>query len=445
MESNLFSDFFRRTLFSKSGLPLPHVGLHVYAFCSMIRFRLVLPLAIILILCGEPAVLGQQAPSPTGEIDLGIISRKSGSDVISVHVASPDARLQGLMRKAFSVHGGYLLQTPEGADFTFRFTPTSDTSVRLDIESGQPPKVLFPSDVEGASLTEATLRAGDLAVQKTLGIPGFFAGRLAFVGVRSGSNEIYTSDLFFTSVRNLSSNRADCLGPAWMPDGRGLFYTSYYRNGFPDIFRVDAASGRHTLFAGFKGTNTGATVRPGGREVAMVLSGSGNSELYLGSIAGGGLRRLTRSTDSAEADPAWSPDGRNIIFTSDRLGRPQLFKLSISEGESRRVPTNISNFNAEPAWNPRNADLVAFTIRQGSYFKLALFDFSTKESRVLTSWPGDALEPEWTNDGRHLIYTSGMASPRKLMLLDTKTGKRTQLHADSLGDAFEADFLYIPR
>ena len=338
------------------------------------------------------------------------------------------------------------METQEAADFTFQIVPLDGTSVRLDIESGRPAQSLFSETVRGNSLNDAAMRAGDLSVRKTLGIPGFFAGRLAFVGNRSGSREIYVSDLLFTSARKITAKRSDCLSPEWAPDGHSLFYTSYYKSGFPDIFRLDTGSGRHTLFAGFNGTNTGAAVSPGPgrREVAMILSASGSSELYVGNLSGGGMRRLTRSAKSVETDPSWSPDGQKIIFTSDRLGSPQLFQVSAKRGVPRRVPTNISNYNAEPAWNPLHAGLVAFTIRQGADFKIAIFDFSIGKSRVLTTWPGDCLEPEWANDGRHLIYTSGMASPRKLMLLDTITGKRTQLHADSLGDAFEADFLYLP-
>ncbi len=394
-------------------------------------------------------VFGQQVQvnPPDGEIDLGVISRKGGGgDVISIHVVSPDAGLQEILWKAFALHGGYRLETQEAADFTFQFIPLDGASVRLDIESGRPAKNMFSETVRGNSLKNAAMRAGDLSVRKTLGIPGFFAGRLAFVGARSGSREIYVSDLMFTSARKITAKRSDCLGPEWAPDGKILLYTSYYKSGFPDIFRLDTDTGRHTLLAGFTGTNTGAAISPGpgGRQVAMILSASGSPELYVRDLSGGGLRRLTRSSKSVETGPSWSPDGQNIIFTSDRLGSPQLFQISVKRGVPRRVPTNISNYNAEPAWNPLHAGLVAFTIRQGADFKIALYDFSKKESRVLTTWPGDSLEPEWTNDGRHLIYTSGMATPRKLMLLDTITGKRTQLHANSLGDAFEADFLYLP-
>ncbi len=391
-----------------------------------------------LLVSGQPA----EVRRPGGEIDIGIISRQGGGGTISVHVVSPQTGLQGLLRKAFSLHGGYRQETPEAADFTFRFVPLDDVSVRLNVESGQPAQILFSETVRGKTVNNAALRAGDLSVQKTLGIPGFFAGRLAFVGARSGSREIYVSDIMFTSVRKITAKRSDCLGPEWAPDGKNLFYTSYFKSGFPDIFRLDTGSGQHTLFAGFKGTNSGAAVSPGGREVAMILSASGSAELYVGNLSGGGMRKLTRSAKSVESDPSWSPDGQRIIFTTDRLGGPQLFQISARRGVARRVPTNISNYNAEPAWNPLDANLVAFTIRQGADFKIALYDFSKGESRVLSTWNGDCLEPEWTNDGRHLVYSSGMASPRKLMLLDTKTGKRTQLHADSLGDAFEATFHY---
>ena len=152
--------------------------------------------------------------------------------------------------------------------------------------------------------------------------------------------------------------------------------------------------------------------------------------------------RLTRTKDAVEADPSWSPDGRSIVFTSDRLGGPQLYRVSSRGGESRRLRTNISGVCAEPDWNPLNPDLIAFTIVQGRRFAIALFDVREGRSRVLTPGPGDALEATWTNDGRHLIYTSGKGSRRRLVLLDVETGRSTGLQGNWSRNAYQADFVY---
>ena len=61
---------------------------------------------------------------------------------------------------------------------------------------------------------------------------------------------------------------------------------------------------------------------------------------------------------------------------------------------------------------------------------------------MVTEHSGDGVEPEWTNDGRHLIYTVRDGTTKRLQLIDTVTGKTTALHSARFGDASEASFVY---
>ena len=378
-------------------------------------------------------------------IDLGDITRESDTDIKPIRVVSTDPALESVLRQLFGTHGAYRLAGLEESGFsgfTFHFEPVGGSVVRLTIESGQPARSQYEQDVSGAGTLQAAMLAGDLAIRKTLGLPGYFAGRLAFVSNTTGGTEIYVSDMAFESVRRITSDAADCGGPVISPDGRSVLYTSYFRNGFPDIYDIDLRSGRRTLFASYKGLNTGAAFNPSGSEVAMITSATGNAELYVCNRRGGILRRLSRTNSAVEADPSWSPDGRMVVYTSDQLGRPQLFQTLATGGSANRLPTNISGYCAEPDWNPGDPDQIVFTIRQGSGFKIAIFRFSTGRSEVLRTPVGDAVEPVWTNDGRHLIFTRRSGQRRWLMLLDTATGKASALHRNDFGSTFQADFRY---
>jgi TolB protein len=356
----------------------------------------------------------------------------------TVNIIGQPATLVASAVRLFDLHGGFV-RSDERADFTFRFEASGSTSVSLTILSGG--KTLWQDSFTGTTQTDALCRAADIAVQKTLGLPGFFASKVAFISDRTGYAEAYTSDILFQAVRQLTRDRSQCLSPNLSPDGRTLLYTSYHGTGFPDIYSINLNTGQRTVFAGFKGTNTGAAFSPDGRSVAMILSGSGNSEVYVSNADGKQLRRLTRSA-SLEADPGWSPDGRRLIFTSDQLGGPQIYTMDVQGRAMSRVRTDISRNCSEPVWNPRDSSQIAFTAAIGGEFEVAVYSFTENKSRIVSKGAGDAVHPAWLRDGRHLVYTERTPRTSRLMILDTVTGKRVRLSPAELNKASGASAVY---
>jgi TolB protein len=374
-------------------------------------------------------------------IQLGDVVGSSSVRTRTVQVLGDPAGLADQAARLFDLHGGFE-RVGNRSDFTFRFVASGANGVSLSIGSGG--KQLWQGDFQGATQREALFAAADVAVSKTLGIPGFFQSSLAFVSDRTGHAEIYKADILFQAVRQLTRDRSQCLSPDLSPDGKTLLYTSYHGTGFPDIYKIDLASGKRSVFAGFKGTNTGASFSPDGRSVAMVLSGSGNSEVYISSSEGRQLRRLTRST-SLEAGPCWAPDGRRLAFTSDQMGGPQIYAMDVQGRSMSRVRTDISRNCSEPAWNPRDATQLAFTAAVAGEFEVALYSFKEGRSRIISKGSGDAVHPAWLNDGRHLIYTERTARYTRLMILDSITGKRARLSPVELNNAQEASPVYLGR
>src|SRR5690606_30885121 len=140
-----------------------------------------------------------------------------------------------------------------------------------------------------------------------------------------------------------------------------------------DIFMIDLNSLQRTTFVSFKGTNSGARFSPDGQQVAMVLSGEGNPEVYVSNAEGRRVSRRTR-TSAVEASPTFSPDGSQLLFTSDAAGGPQLCTMPAAGGTARRVPTNISGYCAEPDWNHADPNKIAFTMRIGKGFQIGVYD-----------------------------------------------------------------------
>lgn len=365
---------------------------------------------------------------------------RNSEGVTTVALECNDKALLALGKRAFGMHGGFRVTENAQAAF-FVQLQAIQSEVRVSVRSGASAGVLWESKTSDPNLGQALLRACDRAVEYMTGKPGFFAGKLAFVGKRGGVSELYSSDLFFRSVVALTADRALVTGPSWSPDGKKILYTTYFKSGFPDLYALDLGARQRYPIATYKGTNSGGRFSPDGSRIAMVISGSADTELCVSDASGKNLRRLTRNK-SLESGPSWSPDGSQLVFTSDTRGKPQLFTIPSGGGTARRLPTQVSSFCTEPTWNPVDSGKIAFTAATGGGFQIALYDASEGRARVLTSVRGSAVEPAWLNDGRHLVFTQREGGSTRLVLLDSISGKMTPLHRTSFGSASSASFVY---
>jgi TolB protein len=378
-------------------------------------------------------VLASAVPA-SAQRDIGSVEVFSEGKTLPVRVSANTYALNALAVQAFGTHGRYHL-VASGYLYDIRFSEAGPAEVRVDVARGSD---IWSETVAGTSARNALLRAADAAVVRTngLGLRGYFASKLAFIGERTGHQEVYVGDLFFGGVRQITNDRAIALKPRWSPDGQKIVYTSYYHSGFPDIFLMDLSSYQRLTFASFRGTNSGARFSPDGSRVAMVLSGEGSSEIYVSNPEGRNVARRTHY-ESVKASPCWSPDGSRIVFASEP--GPQLYMMSADGGSPIRITSGISSYCAEPDWSRGNPDRIAFTARVGRNYQIAVLSLSDRQSKLVSHAPFDGLEPSWLPDGRHLVYTARTAYASRVCILDTETGKSTPVSPSGFGPALQAD------
>jgi TolB protein len=368
--------------------------------------------------------------------DIGTVEVLADNRTIPVRVSGATPELNALALQAFGSHGRYHL-VASGYAYDIRFSPAGPLQARVDISRGYGGGTVASEVVSGTSARNALLAAADVAVAKTngLGLRGFFTSKLVFIGERTGHKEVYTSDLFFGDVTQVTRDRAIAMTPRWSPDGEKIIYTSFFKSGFPDIFEIDLAGYQRTTFVSFKGTNSGAHFSPDGRQVAMVLSGEGEPEIYVSNAFGRGVSRRTRS-DEVKASPCWSPDGSRLVFAM--APGPQLYVMSASGGMPQRVSFDLGRFCAEPDWSRAAPEKIAFTMRVGSNYQIGVLDLSRREGGQVSHAAFDGVEPSWLPDGRHLVYTALDSYRSRVSLLDTETGRSTPLSPSSFGSTLQA-------
>lgn len=264
----------------------------------------------------------------------------------------------------------------------------------------------------------------DEMVRRVLGRRGMAASRIAMVGRVNGVTEIYISDADGGSMFRLTQDGTLSLTPKWEPTGKGLFYTGYLR-GYPGVYHIDLERNRRRLVAGYPGLNTGAVVSPDGQHIALVLSRTGNPELYVKNLATERLVRLTYTPHAVEASPSWSPDGRQIVYVSDSTGMPQLYVIGVDRREPRRL-TFRNRENVSPNWGPDGR--IVHATRVGAGYQLAITDSSTGEMTQITDGPATHEEPTWAPNARHIACVQVENYRSRIVILDTMGDPPIPLH-----------------
>lgn len=128
-------------------------------------------------------------------------------------------------------------------------------------------------------------------------------------------------------------------------------------------------------------------------------------------------------------DSGWSPDGKWIaIGATPYPGRgysnSHIVKLCV-DGPDKGQKMDL-NCGLAPSWSPDNKQ-IAFLLNGKNPLEakagLWVMDADGTNRRRL----GYAMHPQWSPDGKSILSVSGHKLPRKFLLFDVETGKRTEL------------------
>lgn len=258
---------------------------------------------------------------------------------------------------------------------------------------------------------KTVLKYCDQVIEQLTGIPGVSTTKIAFVSDRTGNKEIFFTDIFGESVRQVTRHKFLSLAPRLSPDGSRLAYTSYHR-GNANLYITDLSQDKTTKAISRRvGLNMAPAWTPDGRTMLVTLSKDGNPDLYQMNMDGSIVRRLTTNA-GINVSPSFSPDGGQIAFVSDRTGQPQVYIMDFHSGSTRRL-TYQGNENTTPAWSP-DGKWIAYTARtDGSY---QLFKISPEGGAPiqLTASGGDHEAPSWSPDSRQIVFSRTAGSGKKL-------------------------------
>jgi len=280
-------------------------------------------------------------------------------------------------------------------------------------------------------LRAAGHRIADYIYEKLIGEKGYFSTRIAYVVKQAGRYELQIADADGQNAQPALVSKEPIISPAWSPDGGRLAYVSF-ENKKPVVYVHTLATGRRTVVANFKGSNSAPAWAPDGRRLAVTLSKDGGSQIYLVNADGSGAQRLM-SSSSIDTEPQFSPDGESIYFTSDRGGAPQIYRVSVGGGAAQRV-TFDGSYNVSPRLSPDGRSM-AFISRNGGRFQLAIMDLASKQVQILTDSHKDE-SPSFASNGRMILFATEMGG-RGVLSAVSSDGRVKQRLSVSAGDVRE--------
>ncbi len=178
----------------------------------------------------------------------------------------------------------------------------------------------------------------------------------------------------------------------------------------------------------------GSTWSPDGKTIAFVSNISGRNNIWLVPAEGGWPTQLTIS-DQRQTQPAWSPDGKWIAYMSDYDGDEQwdIFLVSPKTGMAVNLTHSREIAEEHPTWSP-DGRYLAYMVkpRTSSVFEINVYDTLMRDTKHVTSdTPKDRMnvDPIWSRDGKHIVYTQEQAkgTDSNIFIADVTTGKSTLL------------------
>jgi TolB protein len=292
--------------------------------------------------------------------------------------------------------------------------------LNIKVEDGLEKNLLFESSYKLLKDPRelAHLICDDI-VEKLTGKRGIARSKILFTSDKTEKKQIYMIDYDGYNLKQLTNVDYLVNFPRYFEGNKILFVS--YENGWPKISKMDVSSGKIETFIAYPGLNACVSPCKKTREIALVLSASGDPEIYLFDFDGKIKKRLTYNK-KIDSSPSFSPDGKSIAFVSDRDGKPQIYIMDRDGYGVRRI-SYISGYCTSPVFSP-DGNFIAYIYSEGSVFALAIYDVNTKKTKTFSGL--NCEEISWAPDSRHIVY-SKIEKKQSLIIIDIFTGETRTL------------------
>ncbi len=277
------------------------------------------------------------------------------------------------------------------------------------------------------------------------------------------------------------SSASSSTSPRWSPDGARLAYLGKGADGSTQLFVYWAESGTTAAISNFTESPSGLAWSQDGRWIAFVMpvaaerkplkvelpeapknakwaeppklidrmvfrvDGEGYlpnvfSQLFIVGADGGAVRQLTHGDFDHQGTPAFDAGGKSVLITANRRADAdyepldtEIYRVDLSD-DSIRALTDRRGPDHHPVVSPdgRHIAYLGFDDKRLGYqaTQLYVMDSDGTHSHSLTpALDRDAANPQWTGDGRQLLFQYDDHGSIKIAAIDL-AGKMHVLAGD---------------
>jgi hypothetical protein len=135
-------------------------------------------------------------------------------------------------------------------------------------------------------------------------------------------------------------------------------------------------------------------------------SSAARDDLWVSGFGGVSAERITDSPDVTETSVAWSPDHARVAYATDLQPgagiEGELWLVDVSSGRRTRLVPEAGP-DATPDWSPDGRSILYHATVRGQR-DVFLVDVDGGQSRALTGDPADEWAPEWSPAGDRILY-----------------------------------------
>ena len=254
---------------------------------------------------------------------------------------------------------------------------------------------------------------------------------IAFSSKRNKSYDIYMMDINGKNIQQLTDHFADETYPTFSPDGQRMAYVSS-RDGNEDIYVMNLKTKVSHRLTNHPARDLNPAWSPDGRWIAFDSNREATYDIYKIEPDGENLQRLTHGKVDRNYNAAWSPDSQSIAFASFREA-PGIYIMDADGGNQRRL-ANQPQSGHMPSWSPDGKQIAFSDIILGGHRDPLFFGGSRdiytlnvdgSQLRRRTRHPSMDIFPDWSPNGRSIVYYSRWNQKTDIYLIEGGLGRRT--------------------